>query len=113
MEAGTRLATEVPFETAQELLLDYYHLSEHLHKVALAQFYDNTLQERQWVEATKARLFFGYLDWVLLDLEGMEPRDAAAAEEIRKLLGYLAPYAGRAIPWGAAGSNQPTSSSAM
>ena len=34
-------------------MLDYYHLSEHLHKVALAQFYDNTLQERQWVEATK------------------------------------------------------------
>jgi hypothetical protein len=76
-------------------VLDYYHLSEHLHKVALAQFYDNTLQERQWVEATKARLFFGYLDWVLLDLEGMEPRDAAAAEEIRKLLGYLEENQGR------------------
>ena len=47
------------------------------------------------MEATKARLFFGYLDWVLLDLEGMEPRDAAAAEEIRKFLGYLEENQGR------------------
>lgn len=70
-------------------ILDYYHLSERLHKVALAQFYDDPLQEREWVEATKARLFFGYLDWVLLDLERMKPRDEEAAEEIRKLLGYL------------------------
>ena len=31
----------------------------------------------------------------MLDLEGMEPRDAAAAEEIRKLLGYLEENQGR------------------
>jgi hypothetical protein len=42
-------------------ILDYYHLSERLHRVALAQFYDDPLKEREWVEATKARLFFGYL----------------------------------------------------
>jgi hypothetical protein len=70
-------------------ILDYYHLSERLHRVALAQFYDDPLKEREWVEATKARLFFGYLDWVLMDLEGMKPRDEEAAEEIQKLLGYL------------------------
>ncbi len=70
-------------------ILDYYHLSERLHKVALAQFGDDPLKEREWVEATKARLCFGYLDWVLLDLEGMKPRDEAAAEEIQKLLVYL------------------------
>jgi hypothetical protein len=70
-------------------ILDYYHLSERLHKVALAQFYDDPLQEREWVEATKARLFFGYLDWVLADLEGIQPTDGEAAEEIRKLVGYL------------------------
>jgi hypothetical protein len=82
------------FPTAVQIL-DYYHLSERLHKVALAQFYDDPLAEREWVEATKARLFFGYLDWVLLDLEGMKPRDAAAAEEIRKLRGYLKENQGR------------------
>lgn len=76
-------------------ILDYYHLSERLHKVALAQFYDDPLQEREWVEATKARLFYGYLDWALLDLEMMKPRDAEAAEEIRKLLGYLKENQGR------------------
>jgi hypothetical protein len=76
-------------------ILDYYHLSERLHKLALAQFYDDPLQEREWVEATKARLFYGYLEWALLDLEGMKPRDAAAAEEIRKLRGYLKENQGR------------------
>ena len=76
------------FPTAVQIL-DYYHLSEHLYKVALAQFCDDPLKEREWVEATKARLFCGFWDWVLLDLEGMEPRDREAAEEVRKLLGYL------------------------
>ncbi len=81
-------------------ILDYYHLSERLHKVALAQFGDDPLKEREWVEATKARLCFGYLDWVLLDLEGMKPRDEAAAEEIQKLLVYLKENQGR-VKYGA------------
>src|ERR671918_2070580 len=76
-------------------ILDYYHLSEHLYKVALAQFCDDPLKDREWVEATKARLFCGFWDWVLLDLEGMEPRDREAAEEVRKLLGYLKENQGR------------------
>jgi len=76
-------------------ILDYYHLSERLHRVALAQFYDDPLKEREWVEATTAKLFFGYIDWVLMDLEGMKPRDEEAAEEIRKLLGYLKENQGR------------------
>ena len=76
-------------------ILDYYHLSERLQGVALAQFYDDPLQEREWVEATKPRLFFGYLDWVLLDLERMEPRDEEASEAIWKLRGYLKENQGR------------------
>jgi hypothetical protein len=76
-------------------VLDYYHLSERLHKVALAQFYNDPLKQREWVEATKARLFYGYLEWVLLDLEGMKPRDREAAEEIRKLQSYLKENQGR------------------
>jgi hypothetical protein len=76
-------------------ILDYYHLSERLHKVALAQFYDDPLKEREWVEATKARLFYGYLEWALWDLEGMKPKDEEAAEEIRKLWGYLKENQGR------------------
>ena len=76
-------------------ILDYYHLSERLHKVALAQFPDDPLQEREWVEATKARLFFGYVDWVLLDLEQMNPQEQESAAEVRKLLGYLRENQGR------------------
>jgi hypothetical protein len=76
-------------------ILDYYHLSQRLHRVALAQFSDDPLKEREWLEATKARLFYGYLDWVLLDLTGMKPRDGEAAEEIRKLQGYLKENQGR------------------
>jgi hypothetical protein len=82
------------FPTAVQIL-DYYHLSERLHKVAWTHFYDDPLEEREWVEATKARLFYGYLDWALLDLEGMKPRNEEAAEEIRKLRGYLKENQGR------------------
>ena len=38
---------------------------------------------------------YGYLDWVMLDLEGMKPRDGEAAEEIRKLRGYIKENQGR------------------
>ena len=58
---------------------------------ALWPVLDDPSRERD----TKVRLFFGYLDWVLLDLEGMKPRDEEAAEEIRKLLGYLKENQGR------------------
>ncbi|NIN68993.1 MAG: ISKra4 family transposase, partial [Anaerolineae bacterium] len=87
------LAREL-FPTAAEIL-DYYHLSERLHKVALAQFSDDPLKQRQWVEATKARLFFGYLDWVLVDLEQLESADEETGEEVRKLWGYLKENQGR------------------
>ncbi len=86
---------------AQELfpqaveILDYYHLSERLHKVAQIQFSDDPLQGRQWVEATKTRLFFGYVDWVLVDLERMNPEEEGASEEVRKLWGYLKENQGR------------------
>jgi hypothetical protein len=40
-------------------------------------------------EATLARLFYGEVQAVLDGLHGMEATDDQAAEEIRKLLGYL------------------------
>ena len=39
-------------------VLDYYHCSEYLHKVAKAQ-YGHTLQALEWVEATLTRLYMG------------------------------------------------------
>jgi hypothetical protein len=39
-------------------VLDYYHCSEYLHKVAKAQ-YSDSLQALEWVEATLTRLYMG------------------------------------------------------
>jgi hypothetical protein len=36
-----------------------------------------------------ARLFWGYVDWAIDGLEALQPRDSQAAEEIRKLIGFL------------------------
>ena len=38
---------------------------------------------------TMARLFWGYVDWAIEGLQALQPRDPQAAEEIRKLVGFL------------------------
>lgn len=45
-------------------ILDYYHCSEYLHKVAKAQN-GQTLQALEWVEATLTRLYMGKIGLVL------------------------------------------------
>jgi len=70
-------------------ILDYYHCSGHLHKVASAQFGDYPEKRTEWVEATVARLFCGEVQAVISDLQRMKARDAQAAEEIRRLIVYL------------------------
>jgi len=57
---------EVDLEPSQHPLfpravqvLDYYHCSEHVHKVGALQFTEDAVQEREWVEAMMARLFWG------------------------------------------------------
>lgn len=82
------------FPTAVQIL-DYYHCSEHVHTVGRLQFGDDAVQEREWVEAMMARLFWGYVDWAIDGLETLQPRDTHAAEEIRKLIGFLRNNAGR------------------
>jgi Uncharacterised protein family (UPF0236) len=82
------------FPTAVQIL-DYYHGSEHVHTVGRLQFGDDAVQEREWVEAMMARLFWGYVDWAIDGLETLQPRDTQAAEEIRKLIGFLRNNAGR------------------
>jgi Uncharacterised protein family (UPF0236) len=76
-------------------LLDDYHCSEHLHKVASLQFDHHPEQATEWMEATLARLFCGEVDEVIGGLQGMKASDAQAAEEIRKLIGYLTNNRGR------------------
>lgn len=70
-------------------ILDYYHVSEHVHKVAELQYGHNTQDARDWCEATLARLWVGEVGSVIWGLQRMSPKDKTAEEEIRKFVGYL------------------------
>jgi hypothetical protein len=87
---------KVLFPSAVQVL-DYYHCSGHLHKLASVQFSDNPEKGTEWVEATVARLFCGEVQAVINGLQRMEARDAQAAEKIRKLTGYLTNNQGRVV----------------
>lgn len=76
------------FPTAVQIL-DYYHCREHVHKVGALQFAEDAVQEQEWVEAMRARLFGGDVDWAVEGLQALQPRAPQAAEELRKLIGFL------------------------
>lgn len=76
------------FPSAVEIL-DYYHCSERLHKVAALQYGADPERQREWCEAALARLFYGEVHGVIWGLQRMKPTDARAAEEIAKLIPYL------------------------
>lgn len=70
-------------------VLDYYHCVEHIYKVARAQYGEKSMQGLEWVESTICRLFFAEVGNVIGGLRRMQPKNSEAAEEIRKLIGYL------------------------
>ena len=70
-------------------ILDFYHLSEHIHKLSSCQYPDAT-KAQQWCEMTMARLNLGEVKAVLWGLERMKPENESAASEIKKLATYLA-----------------------
>jgi len=72
-----------------EEILDYYHCAEHVHETARAQFGDGTLEAQEWAEAALTRLCLNQLGLTVGGLRRMQPRDAAAEESIRTLIGYL------------------------
>jgi hypothetical protein len=76
------------FPSAVEIL-DYYHCSEHLHKVAALQYGTPPERQHEWCEAALARLFYGEVHGVIWGLQRMKPADAQAAREITKLIAYL------------------------
>ena len=76
------------FPTGRQIL-DYYHCAEHIHKVAGLQYGEKPPKCLEWVESTMTRLFYAEGDNVIWGLERMKPRDDAAGEEIRKLIGHL------------------------
>ena len=75
-------------------VLDYYHCSEYLHKVAKAQ-YGNSEQAQEWVEATLTRLYMGKVGHVLGGLRRMQPTSEAALKAIDNCWVYLNEHRGR------------------
>jgi hypothetical protein len=76
------------FPSAVEIL-DYYHCSERLHKVAALQYGAHPERQQEWCEAALARLFYGEVHGVIWGLQRMKPTDAQAAEELTRLIAYL------------------------
>ena len=70
-------------------VLDFYHLSEHLNKLAEVHYGHDPERAQEWIEATLARLFSGEASGVIWGLERMKPRSAEANSEIDRLIGYL------------------------
>jgi hypothetical protein len=68
-------------------VLDYYHCSEHVHKVAELH-YDDSSKATQWVEATMARLSENRVDSVIWGLQRLRATPFVR-DEIDKLITYL------------------------
>ncbi len=76
------------FPSGKEIL-DYYHCSERIHKVAQLQYGQDQNAQALWIESTLARLNFGEVESVIWGLQRMKPSSPEVEEEIRKLIGYL------------------------
>jgi Uncharacterised protein family (UPF0236) len=75
-------------------VLDYYHCSEYLHKVAKAQ-YGNSERAQEWAEATLTRLYLGKMGQVLGGLRRMQPTSDEALKAIDNCWVYLSEHRGR------------------
>jgi hypothetical protein len=69
--------------------LDFYHVCEHLGKVATARFGEGTPEGRAWVQALKQELLESGPWKRLRELEQWEPQTEAAAEVRRQEAGYF------------------------
>ena len=70
-------------------ILDYYHCSEHIHKLAEIQYPNDDDRQAIWIESTMARLHFGDVESVIWGLQRMKADNDVAAKEIVRLIGYL------------------------
>ncbi len=70
-------------------VLDYYHCSEYIHKVAEVQYGKASQTSQEWVEATLTRLFLNQVDQVLSGMKRMKAQSEDAAKQIDKTIGYL------------------------
>lgn len=70
-------------------ILDYYHCSEHIHKLAEKQYPGDKGRQAAWIETTMARLNEGEAEAVVWGLQRMDPPNADARAEIERLITYL------------------------
>jgi hypothetical protein len=75
------------FPTGTEIL-DYYHCSEHIHKMAKL-LYTEQNEQALFIESTMAKLNFGEVESVVAGLQRIKASTLQAEDEIRKLISYL------------------------
>ena len=83
----------VLFPQAKQVL-DYYHCSDYLHRMAKAQ-YGESQQALQWVEATLTRLHLGKISAVLGGLRRMQGVSQEAQQAISNCWAFLHKHRGR------------------
>ena len=83
----------VLFPQAKQVL-DYYHCSDYLHRMAKAQ-YGESQQALQWVEATLTRLYLGKISAVLGGLRRMQGVSQEAQQAISNCWAFLHKHRGR------------------
>jgi hypothetical protein len=84
---------EALFPKAKQVL-DYYHCSDYLHRMAKAQ-YGESHQALQWVEATLTRLYLGKISAVLGGLRRMQGVSEEAQQAISNCWAFLHKHRGR------------------
>lgn len=70
-------------------ILDYFHCSEHVHKLADKQYRGDKDRQAMWIESTMARLNDGDVEAVIWGLQRMDPAGKEARKEIENLITYL------------------------
>jgi hypothetical protein len=81
------------FASARQVL-DYYHCSDYLHRMAKAQYGDSQ-HAREWVEATLTRLYLGKISAVLGGLKRMKATSEEAQQAILNGWAFLHKHRGR------------------
>jgi hypothetical protein len=76
------------FPSAVEVL-DFYHCSEHINKVATEQYSNDPEMQQHWAESAIARVLMNEGQNVIGGLQHLKPHSEQAASEIAKLIAYL------------------------
>ena len=76
-------------------VMDFYHCSEYLHKVAAAQYGKGSEKGMEWVHATLVRLSLSEATRVIAGLKRMKPASEEAKRLINNAIEHLSKHSGR------------------